>query len=340
MRYHLSARALVDSSAPKQKVTLFGRTYDAPFGISAIGFAGNMRRHADQMLAEAAAEANLPFILSGVSCASIEQVTRIAPGRIWQQLYMARDTTVSDDVIQRAQDTGVDVLVITVDAPAPLYNHWLVKRGLKLPVQVPPRVWPYILWQAALHPRWSWEHGSRGGLPRLESFARYARKGAGAKEVADIVARNIPSFHGWSEIERIRTRWKGTLVIKGIVDPADSARCRELGADAITVSNHGGNKLARMLPSIDTLRHMRRDDPTTTMLFDGGIRRGSDILIALGLGAAFCFSGRAVLYGAMAAGVPGALRSIAILKTEIERTLQMIGCPDVTAIDEGFLRLP
>ncbi|WP_238147192.1 alpha-hydroxy acid oxidase [Rhizorhabdus dicambivorans] len=337
-KHLLSAHALVDCSAVNQQVTLFGKTYSSSFGISAVGFAGIMRRNAEQMLAEAAAEANIPFMLSSSSCASIEEIARIAPGNVWQQLYAARDSKITDDMLRRGADAGVDVLVFTVDAPAPMYNHWLVRAGLKLPAYVPPAKWPYVIWQALRHPGWSWEHGSRGGLPRADSWAPYSPPGASANEIARRSWSQTPTFHEWPEVERLRKLWPGKLVIKGIMRAEDASRALDLGADAVIVSNHGGNKLDCMPASIDVLPAIARHvGDRARLLFDGGIRRGSNLLVAHGLGAHFCMVGRATLYGVMAGGTEGALRAIEILRSEVQRDLAMIGCPDIAKMNASFL---
>ena len=340
-KYHLSAHALVDCSTVNQSVELFGQTYSSPFGISAVGFAGVIRRNAEQMLAEAAREANIPFMLSGSSCASLEEIARIAPGLLWQQLYAARDPKYTDDIVQRGRDAGVNVLIFTVDAPAPMYNHWLVRKDLKLPAHVPLRTWPYVVWQTLTHPSWSLDHGLRGGFPRAESWAPYAGANASNDDIARLIWQQTPAFFTWREVERLRKLWPGKLVIKGIVRAEDATKALDMGADAVIVSNHGGNKLDSMAASVDVLPNIAKDvGHRAPLLFDGGIRRGSDILIAHALGAAFCMVARATLYGVLAGGTEGAMRAIEILRSEISRDLKMIGCPNVSGIDSSFLHNP
>lgn len=340
-RRPLGARALVDVTEVRQAVTVFGRSYAAPFGVSAVGYANNLRRNADQWLAEAAAEADIPFMLSGGSSAAIEEIARIAPRHVWQQLYAARDPAITDDIVRRARDAGVEVLVYTADSPVPPRNDWLARSGIALPATVRPSAWPSVLWQAATHPGWSWDHAQRGGLPRMESWAPYAPPGSGVAAVARVFQRNVPCVHTWAEVERVRRLWPGALVVKGLVHPDDAARAAECGADAVTVSNHGGNKLDTMGAALDFLPPVAAAARgRIPLLFDGGIRKGSDVLTALALGADFTFVGRATLYGVIAAGLPGARRAIAILKDEIARTLALIGCPSARAMDETYLQPP
>lgn len=336
--YLLRARALVDTSVTDQSVTLFGKKYASPFGISAVGFAGNMRLRADFMFAEAAAATNVPFLLSGVSSGSIEEVASIAPDNVWQQLYMTREQQVSDDLVRRGRDAGIKVLVITVDTPRAFYNHWAIRAGLLPPFDIPLRSWPYVLAQAATHPAWTWEFLLNRGFPKLGSFAPYAPPNATAREVLLRAAQLFPSAQSWSEIERLRKLWPGTLVLKGLVHPEDIARAIEVGADAVTVSNHGGNKHNRMEASIDVLPTMVDcAADRLPVLFDGGIRRGADVLVSLALGARFAMVGRAAIYGMLAAGTRGVVRAIRILQDEIERTQAMIGCPYAAAITRDFI---
>ena len=337
-RLLLSARALVDVTEVRQETTLFGKTYASPFGISAVGYANNFRRHADQMLAEAAAEANIPFMLSGGSTAAIEEIARIAPDHVWQQLYAARDPSITKHIVNRARDAGVKVLVHTVDSPAPPRNDWLARSGIGIPTSVRWSAWPYVLWQAATHPRWSLDHAVRGGLPSLESWAPYAPPGSGSAAIARVFKQNVPTVETWADVERLRRLWPGRYVIKGLVEPADARRALDLGADAVTVSNHGGNKLDRMAAAIDSLPIVAPAvKGIAPLLFDGGIRRGTDLLAALALGADFCFLGRATLYGVIAGGAAGAHRAIAILQDELARALALVGCPDIAEIGPHFL---
>lgn len=337
-RFPLTARALIDVASVRQTVEVFDRPYAAPFGISAVGYANNFRPHADQMLAEAAAEVGIPFMLSGGSSAAVEEIARIAPGLVWQQLYSASDPDITDSLVGRAADAGVNVLVYTADSPVPPRNDWLARSGIALPARVRWDAWPYVLWQGATHPRWSLGHLMRGGLPRMESWSRYAPPGARTTDIARLFQRHVPSVQTWDEVDRLRRLWRGHLVIKGLVHEDDVRRARDCGADAVGVSNHGGNKLDTMAAAIDALDRIdRQGGGDLPLFFDGGIRKGAHVLVAMALGARFSFVGRATLYGVIAGGTAGAIRAIDILRDEIARTLALIGCPDAMRLDRDIL---
>ncbi len=337
--YLFGARALVDATATNQKVTIFGQTYSSPFGISAIGNAGNLRSGADEYMAEAAAEANIPFMLSGYSSASIESIARIAPNHVWQQLYVARDPKLTEHIVGRAHDAGVTVLVHTADSPIPPKNNWLARTGIALPVAIRPSAWPYVGWQALTHPAWTIEQIGRGGLARMESWAPYAPHRSGAAAIAKLCREQFPDVQTWDAVEHIRRIWPGKLVIKGLIDANDARRALDIGADAVTVSNHGGNKLDCMAAAIDFLPAVASAvSERAPVFFDGGIRKGAHILTACALGAQFCFVGRATLYGAIVAGRGGAAHAINILRDEISRILVLIGCQSVGALGRDFLR--
>lgn len=339
--YLFRAFALTDITRIDQSVTIFGQTYSSPFGISAVGNAGNLRRNADEFLAEAAVEANIPFMLSGVSSASVESIARIAPHHVWQQIYAARDPKLTESLVYRARDAGVSVLVHTVDSPVRPYNNWLTRVGIRLPMSVRavrPSAWPYVVLQSLTHLAWTMQHLSHGGLPRMESWAPYAPAGSSAAVVAKICHQQISSANSWETVERLRRIWPGKLVLKGLVASADALRALDMGADAVTVSNHGGNKLDCMAAAIDFLPAIASSiGKRAPVLFDGGIRSGAHILTAYALGARMCFVGRATLYGVIAGGREGAGHAINIVREEITRTLALIGCPSVVNMSADFL---
>jgi (S)-mandelate dehydrogenase len=331
-------RALVDVSSRTQTTSIFGREYASPFGISAIGYAGNFRRHADLLLAESARAANVPFILSGAATFAIESVARVAPDHVWYQLYGAKDRELTEDMVRRARDAGTGVLVFTVDFPVAPRVEKMLRTGVRPPAGVPLRSMPYVLWEMLKHPAWCLEFAMQGGAAKLESWQRYANVGASAADISKVYSAQVPSVQTWRDLENLRSLWPGKLIVKGLLHPDDANQAISLGVDGITVSNHGAVKLDSLPATIDVLHGIAAAvDGRIPVLFDGGIRCGTHVLIALCLGAQFCFVGRAVLYGVSAAGRAGADRAVQILRDEISQTMAMIGCPSIAELGPQFI---
>jgi (S)-mandelate dehydrogenase len=334
-RYRFQPRAFADVTKRDQSASLFGRTYAGPFGISPTGIAGIFRRDAELMLARAASEARVPFVMSGASMVSIERMARVDPANTWFQLYAARDPKISDDFLQRARDAGFGTLVLTVDNPVPPKRERDARNGFRLP----PKLAPLDMIEAGLlHLPWVIDYLRRGGMPVMETWAPYASPGAGAAEVARFFRTQSPSIQTWRDLDGFRRAWPGKLVVKGIMRPADAVRCAEHGVDGIVISNHGGKALDRAPASIEILPSIKSavGDRLAVML-DSGVRRGSDIVVARCLGADFVFVGRATLYGVAAAGLAGASRVLAILREEIDTTLGLIGCPRFDELGPDFI---
>ncbi|MEK9967236.1 MAG: alpha-hydroxy acid oxidase [Rhodospirillaceae bacterium] len=332
-KYEMVSRALVKVVPPDMRRTVFDREYDLPFGISAVGGLGIFRPGADRFLAEVAREFNIPFMLSGVSTESIDTISRIAPEHVWFQLYPSRDNSLTERIIGQARDAGCDVLVVSVDYPVQNVSEVPQRSGVTPIGGINWAKLPPIFGDLALHPAWFATFLASGGMPRMESWAPYAPPGSSAKQVARYFASVWPPNLVWTDIERIRTLWPGKLVLKGLMDPADIAKAYEIGADAVSLSNHGGNKLNIVPATVDLLEPVRAAIPGDANLFvDGGMRRGSDIVKATALGADFCFLGRAFLYGVAAGGHAGAVRAAEILRDELAYTLAMLGCPDMDAV--------
>jgi isopentenyl diphosphate isomerase/L-lactate dehydrogenase-like FMN-dependent dehydrogenase len=333
-RYRLLPRHLVDVSKRDQSTSLFGRVYASPFGISPTGIAGIFRRDAELMLAQAAAAANVPFVMSGASMVSIERVARIDPANTWFQLYAARDPKISNDFLRRAREAGFGTLVLTVDNPVLPKRERDMRNGFRLP----PKLAPLALLEALTHPGWIIDYLRQGGMPIMETWQPYAAPGAGAAEVARFFRTQSPSIQTWRDLDGFRRAWPGKLVVKGIMRPSDAMRCADLGIDGIVISNHGGKALDRAPASIEVLPAIKTavGDRLTVML-DSGVRRGSDIVVARCLGADFVFVGRATLYGVAAAGLVGATRALDILREEIDLTLGLIGCASFDALGPDFL---
>jgi len=334
---------LVDVSKRDQSAVLFGRTYASPFGISPTGGAGLFRRGADLMLAEAAAEANIPYIMSGASNDSIEAAAKIAPNNAWYQLYAANDAKIREDMIRRTADAGLDALVLTVDVPVSSKRERNIRNGfanVRGGLFQALSLKPSILAEALTHPGWILEYFKRGGgTPMLGNWEPYAPSGSNAEQVYKHSSMLRPfNAQTWRDLETYRKLFPRALVVKGIMSPADALRALDVGCDGILVSNHGGRQLDQAPGSLDVLPAIKEAvGDKLTLLLDSGVRRGADILIALCLGADFCFMGRPTLYGAAAGGLAGVKKAIEIFVNEIDLVMGQIGCPSLDQLGPDFL---
>ncbi|SDD74149.1 alpha-hydroxy acid oxidase [Paraburkholderia lycopersici] len=331
-RHKFIPRYLVDISRRDQSVNLFGQTYASPFGIAPTGMIAMVRPDADLMLAQAAAQADVPFVISGASTASIEEIARVAP-KSWYQHYPCRDEAMASDLFRRVADAGLMTLVVTVDVPLHSKRERNIRSGWVRPYK--PTL-PVML-EAARHPAWVIEYLT-SGLPYMENYRRYAPPGTNARALTSFYAEQVPTAQSWQTIERIRSEWSGTLVLKGIMHPDDALKAVAAGVDGIIVSNHGGRQLDRSIAPVDVLPEVVAavGDRVTVML-DSGIRRGADIATALCLGAQFTLVGRAPAYGVSAGGTEGALRALSILRQELDLVCGQLGCPRVSELNEAWL---
>jgi isopentenyl diphosphate isomerase/L-lactate dehydrogenase-like FMN-dependent dehydrogenase len=334
----LMPRYLVDVGAIDMSTELFGRRYGAPFGIAPTGFAGVFREGADTMTATAAAAADIPMVLSGASIETLEDVSKAAPDSVWSHIYTAKDPKVTDDLIGRAADCGREVLVLTVDNPVYPNRERDTRNRFGKPILSQA---PATILESAMHPAWCLGFLRRGGFPVMQNWARYAATGASGPEVAAYFRSQSPNIVTWKDLEKIRSRWQGKLVVKGLQHPGDALICKESGVDGIVVSNHGAKAHDPLPAPLHSLPAVRKAVGCLyPVMIDGGIRRGSDIVVAACLGASFSFIGRPALYGVAAAGQEGVARAIDILKREIGLSLALIGCPSFSDLGPEFLAHP
>ena len=343
-RHRLLPRYLVDVSKRDQSATVFGQTFAHPFRISPTGGVGlYQRRGADMMLAEAAAEANIPYIMSGSSNDSLETAARVAPDNAWYQLYAARDGAISEDLVRRTADAGLQALVLTVDVPVHPKRERNYRNGFATVrnggVLEALKLKSSIILEALTHPVWVYDYVRHGGAPTLGNWVPHAGNGASTAEVIRFGRTQTPAAaQTWRDLERYRRLFPRTLIVKGILNPADAVRAAEIGCDGVIVSNHGGRQLDQAPASLEALPAIKAavGDRMTVML-DSGIRRGADILIARCLGAEFCFFGRPTLYGAVAGGLPGVKKAINIFVNEIDLVMGQIGCASLDQLGPDFL---
>ena len=326
-------RYLVDVSVRDQSTTLFGRTYSSPIGIAPTGLAGLFRRGADLMLAEAARDANVPFIMSGSATGSIEDLAKLAPDHGWYQLYSSKDEAISEDLIKRTADAGLKTLVFTVDVPEGSNRERNIRNGWGRPLKLS---WATKM-EALEHPAWMLEW-MRHGTPYFSNWAKYAGAGASADKVADLVAYQNRAPMTWKHVERFRQIFPGNFVLKGIMHPDDAIRAHSLGVDGIMVSNHGARQLDNAPSPLHVLPAIRDAvGDKMTVMFDGGIRRGLDAIIALCMGAKFVFQGRPTLYGVTAGGVEGAKTALNIFRREIDISMAQIGATKIADLGPHYL---
>ncbi|TXH51950.1 MAG: alpha-hydroxy-acid oxidizing protein [Burkholderiaceae bacterium] len=323
-------RVLVDISRRSTQCTLFGKTWSAPFGIAPMGICALSSYRGDLVLARAAADAGVPMIMSGSSLIRLEEVASACPGT-WFQAYLPGDEPRIGALIERVAAAGFRTLVITVDTPVSANRENNVRTGFSTPLRPTPR----LFWDGITHPRWLF--GTflrtllRHGMPHFEN--NYATRGA------PIVSRNVArdfSDRGhlnWAHFRFIRSIWPGRLVIKGILSADDARIARDAGADGIIVSNHGGRQLDGAVAPLRVLPSIVAACPDLPVMMDSGVRRGTDVLKALALGARCVFVGRPFAYAAAVGGVAGVTHAIDLLTQEISRDLAMLGVNDVEALD-------
>jgi L-lactate dehydrogenase (cytochrome)/(S)-mandelate dehydrogenase len=335
-KHQLLPRYLVDVTQRDQTVELFGRTYSSPIGISPTGMAGLFRTGADAMLAAAAKKANVPFLLSSASNLKIEEAAQIAPDNVWFQMYATSDPRINLDLVKRARDANVGVLVITVDVPVNSNRERNRRNGFTRPF----RMTPAIMLDALTKPGWVLEYLKAGGMPMMSNWQPYAKPGASADEVADMYGTLTPAaMTSWDTVAAIRDQWSGPLVIKGLLHPDDATQAVHAGAQGIIVSNHGARQLDNapspltMLPAIKAAVGDR-----VTLMLDSGVRRGSDVVVAKCLGAQSCIFGRPTLYAVAALGQDGADQVLAIMRKEVDAILTQIGCGQFNKLDGRYLQ--
>ncbi len=325
-------RYLRDMSVIDHEVEIFNKSYAVPFGMSPVGALNLAWPGSDLAMARLAAQKRMPLCLSGNSSTPIEPMAEACDGHMWFQSYMTQDIEIREMLLGRAEAAGVEVLVVTVDIPKASKRDRDIRNGLVVPFQITPR----ILLSLILHPRWSlltWQAGSPG-YANLKGTSLEAA----SHNHADFQARLISSSFDWDELKKLRDRWKGPLVVKGILHPEDAVQAVELDIDGIQVSNHGGRQADYAPAAVAALPGIAKAvDGRVPVLLDGGVRRGNDIVRAKALGASFVFLGRAFAYGAAAGGEEGCAHAFELIETSMARAMGQLGCAKFSEVDERVL---
>jgi (S)-mandelate dehydrogenase len=325
-RVRIAPRTLVDVTRVDPSTSILGARSALPLAVGPTGGVGFGWHRGDVGIARAAAAAGVPYTLSTMATASIERVAREAGGRLWFQAYVFRQREITIELIERARRLGYEALMITVDVPVGGKRERDFRNDFTMPFRFSPR----NVLDFAAHPGWVLSV-LRYGMPVLENVAEFAPE-AKTPEIASSIGRYWDPAFDWDRMKEIRDRWPKKLLVKGVLRGDDAERLAALGVDAIVVSNHGGRQLDGAPATLDALPHVvRAVGRKASVLVDGGVRRGVDVVKALALGADGVMLGRATLMGACAAGEAGARRALEILRDELVRAMQLSG---VTAIGQ------
>ncbi|WP_114964665.1 alpha-hydroxy acid oxidase [Alkalilacustris brevis] len=332
--WHFVPRSLVGVRERNIATSIMGQQWKAPFGIAPMGLAALMGYQGDAVLAAAARDAGIPFVLSGSSLTPLEAIREVNPDA-WFQAYVPGEHERIDALLDRVAAAGFGTLVVTIDVVIAGNRENNTRNGFTRPLRPTLR----LLWQGMTHPRWSLGTFMRtlaqDGMPHFENSM--------ATRGAPILSRHAERDFGkrdhlnWDHIRHIRDRWKGKLVIKGLLAPEDAVTAQEIGAEAIVVSNHGGRQLDGALAPLHALPAIRAACPGLCIGIDGGVRRGSDVLKALALGADFALVGRPLLAAAAVGARAGVDRAIAILNDETRRNLGLLGLNGIQELSSRYL---
>jgi isopentenyl diphosphate isomerase/L-lactate dehydrogenase-like FMN-dependent dehydrogenase len=337
-RIRFRPRTLVDVSKRDQSITLFGKKQPLPFCVGPTGTAGLLWYGGEVGLARAAAQAGIPFTVGTNAMTSMEEIAEHAGGTLWFQLYVWQDRSLSHKIVERAKGVGFEALMVTVDGAVPSNREYNYRNGFEIPIHFNARNVVDVLskpgWLASVFLR----QVLARGMPRFENFPPDVMHGLMARTVKKNILKN--ESLNWDDVRELRKLWPRTLMVKGILSPQDAVKAADCGADAVIVSNHGGRNLDYSIAPIDALPDIvDAAGKRLTVIMDSGVRRGSDVVKALALGAKGVFVGRAPLYGVAAHGEPGAARAIEILREEIGRVMALLGVNDVAELDRRYLQL-
>ncbi|KIU30205.1 lactate dehydrogenase [Sphingomonas melonis] len=329
----LRQRVLRDVADIDLGTTLFGRSVGMPVVLAPVGLTGMYARRGEVQAARAAASKQVPFTLSTVSVCAIDEVQRQSPAPIWFQLYVLKDRGFMRDALERAQAAGVETLVFTVDMPVPGARYRDAHSGMS----GPGAAWRRML-QAVTHPRWAWDVGIHGRPHDLGNISAYRGAATGLEDYIGWLGANFDPGIGWRDLQWIRDVWKGSIVIKGILDVEDAREAVRFGAQGIVVSNHGGRQLdgvlssARALPAIaDAVKGQ------LTILADSGVRSGLDVVRMLALGADAAMLGRAFIYALAADGQAGVANLLDLFDREMRVAMALTGVRTTADIDSTII---
>lgn len=329
MPQYLAKHSEVDMSTE-----LFGHVYDAPFGISPIGLQGLMWPNSPEILAKAALNHNIPFILSTVSTSSIERIAEITESKFWFQLYHPTEEDVLNDILNRLKAAQCPVLTVLVDVPSFGLRYREIKAGLSMP----PKNTIYNYLQAAKCPSWCIET-LKAGIPSFATLKPYMQKNMNMKQLGKFMNATFTGRVDAEKLASIRDKWKGKLVVKGVVSERDAELCANIGVDGIIVSNHGGRQIDAGESTIASLQRLSHNfKGKYKIMIDSGLRSGPDIGRALACGADFTFMGRPFMYGVGALGNQGGNHTIAMLKSQLNQVMEQLCCEKLSDFPSTLIK--
>jgi L-lactate dehydrogenase (cytochrome) len=333
----LRPRSAVVTKGAELGTAVLGQKFSLPFLLAPVGSCRMFYPRGEAVAARAASAAGTGYVLSTLSGTRLEEVKAAASGTCWYQVYLCGGRDVALSAIARAKAAGFSALVVTVDTPVAGMREKDLRNGVKeLLGGNPLEAFPFV-WQFLAKPRWLAAFLADGGLMKFPNVVLPE----GPMPYADVGAALSQSVVCWNDLGWLRDAWKGPIVVKGVHTADDARRAMDAGADALVVSNHGGRQLdgvagtLRVLPEV-----VEAVNGSIEVLLDGGIRRGSDVVKALCLGARAVLVGRAYAYGLGAGGEAGVARAIDILRADVVRTLKLLGCPSVAELDASYVRVP
>jgi len=330
-RIRMKHRALVDVSGRSTKTTLFGKEISAPMAIAPTGAAGLCWYEGELELAKAAAKMKIPFTLATGAMTSMEEIAKEANFRLWFQLYVWKQRDLSYQLIERAKNNGFEALIVTTDTIVSPNREYNARNGLDLPFTPTVRFTRDILMRPAWFTNVLLKYLTTIGMPRNENYPEPYRRKVGTDTFRHEVMRQ--DSLNWDDIKIFRDKWPGILMLKGINRADDALKAVSAGVDGIVVSNHGGRNMDSAAATIDMLPDIAEAvGDKITVLLDSGVRRGSDIVKAVALGAKCVLTGRATLYGTAVGGEKGASKAINIIQTEMDKTMAYTGCNRVDEI--------
>ena len=329
----LMPRVLTDIETRNQSVELFGRRYDAPIVLAPTGLAGLLSRRGELSAVRAASRINVPYCLSTMATCSIEDIASEVDVPNWFQLYVLRDRELTKAFIERARDARCSALVLTVDTKIQGPRERDMRNGFT----VPPRFTATTLLDFAMHWRWLLDVGL-GPKIKFRNFVDTGLDANNAVTITQFIAGQYDLSVNWRDVEWFKSQWGGPVLLKGLLSPADALLAIDSGIDGIIVSNHGGRQLDGAISAISALPAIvDAVAGRIPLILDGGVRRGSDVVKAIALGATACMIGRAWLYGLAAGGETGVERALSILRDEIDVSLALLGCSDLSQVDRSIL---